>query len=168
MDIHNIGYYAFFENVTEPTKKTAKFEKKVSVGYYPVMDELMNREGKVWLYLQESLKNGDDKPSYWLQARNSLNFTGLKEYFINGRYCGYAFGYPYSKETYGKDNKPNPFFKNRKDGFLFKFNIREDGEVGSFELVVMSGAKSLIGSYCKMLVDGGFDEELEELRRLAV
>ena len=168
MDIHNIEYYAFFENVTEPNKKTPKFEKKVSVGYYPVMDELKSRDGRMYLYLQAQTKNGDDKPSYWLQAKNSLNLTGLKEYFVNGRYCGFAFGYPYGREFYGKDNKPNPFYQNRKDGFLFKFNIRDDGEVGSFEMIVMGGAKSLIGSYCKMLVDGGFDEELEELRKLAV
>lgn len=166
--MHFVEYYAFFENVTEPARKTPKFRMKVSAGYYPVMEELKGRDGKVCLYYQTKSAVGDDKPTYWLQAKNSLNLTGLKEYFVNGRYCGFAFGYPYGREFYGKDNKPNPFYKNRKDGFLFKFHFRDDGEIGGFEMIVLSGAKSLIGAYCKMLVDGGFDEELEELRKLAV
>lgn len=35
------------------------------------------------------------------------------------------------------------------------------------ELVVLEGAKVLIGSYCKMLAMGGFGEALQSLREQA-
>lgn len=30
-----------------------------------------------------------------LQAKNSLNFTGLKDYFVDGKLSGFAYGYPW-------------------------------------------------------------------------
>lgn len=109
-----------------------------------------------------------------LQAKNSLNFTGLKDYFVNGRLSGFAYGYPLSAETYGSKRKPNPFYNFRDDGFLFIVHqdqtattAPEKIKPSSIELVVLDGAKVLISSYCKMLQIGGFDEALAALRKQA-
>ena len=125
------------------------------------------------MYLVPNNSTKSNAPDMKLQGKDSLNFTGLHDYFIDGKLSGYAYGYPSNKESYG-GNKPklNPFFENRNDGFLFLIHtdeIQPDGRVipTSIELIVLEGAKALIKAYCKQLVMGGFDEALENLRRLA-
>lgn len=147
--------------------KTTKFQCVKSAGYYPPMDELRGRDGKISLYLVEALQ-GVENPAYRLQAKNSLNLTGLKEYLVDGRVSGYAFGYPLGAETYGKNKRKNPFFQYRRDGFLFQFFFKENGEIDRFLMLVLDGAKSIIAAYMKMFADGGFGEELADLGRLAV
>ena len=49
--------------------------------------------------LMEKLKDGANVPAMRLQAKDSLNFTGLKDYFIDGKLSGFAYGYPLADET---------------------------------------------------------------------
>ena len=119
----------------------------------------------------EKLKEGENVPSMRLQAKGSLNFTGLKEWFENGKLSGFAYGYPSNKPTYSKDNKPNPFYDYRNDGYLFVVHQDQSNPENiiptEIELIVLEGAKVLISSYCKLLVIGGFNEALENLRKQA-
>lgn len=171
MSTPNIRYYAMMVNTTQKGKKTPKYTITAQAGYYPPMEEIKGRDGLVSMNLMEKLKEGDNVPSMRLQAKNSLNFTGLKEYFIDGKLSGFAYGYPLEKETYSKDNKRNPFFEYRADGFLFIVHQDEkapDNQVPTaIELIVLEGAKVLISAYCKQLVMGGFDEALAALREQA-
>ena len=171
MSTANIRYYAKLVNTTQNGKKTPKYTIVAQAGYYPPMEQLRGRDGLVSLLLMEKLREGENVPSMRLQAKNSLNFTGLKEYFKDGKLSGYAYGYPLDKLTYSKDEKPNPFYEYKQDGFLFL--IHQDDKVPenqiptSIELVVLEGAKILISAYCKQLVMGGFDDALEALRKQA-
>lgn len=171
MNIPNIRYYARFVNSTQKGKKTPKYTIVAQAGYYPPMEELRGKDGFISMNLMEKLKEGNSVPSMRLQAKNSLNFTGLKEYFQDGKLSGYAYGYPFDKATYSKDNKNNPFFTYKQDGFLFL--IEQDKSQPnnlvpvSIELMVVEGAKVLISAYCKQLVMGGFDDALTELRKQA-
>lgn len=171
MNTPNIRYYAKFVNTTQNGKKTPKFTIIMQAGYYPPMEQLKGRDGKISMYLMEKLKEGDNVPSMRLQAVKSLNFTGLKEYFQDGKLSGFAYGYPLDSETYSKGSKPNPFFDYRQDGFLFK--VYQDGSDPKsvvpvcIELIVLEGAKVLISAYCKQLVMGGFDDALQALREQA-
>lgn len=171
MNTPNVRYYAKMVNTTQKGKKTPKYTITAQAGYYPPMELLRGRDGQISMNLMEKLKEGDNVPSMRLQAKNSLNFTGLKEYFQDGKLSGYAYGYPLDKPTYSKDDKPNPFFDYKQDGFLFL--IEQDGKdpnnliPTSIELVVLEGAKVLISAYCKQLVIGGFDEALQALRMQA-
>lgn len=171
MNIPNIRYYAKFVNTTQNGKKTPKFTITEQAGYYPPMELLKGRDGQISMNLMGKLKEGENVPSMRLQAKNSLNFTGLKEYFVDGKLSGFAYGYPLDKSTYSKDEKKNPFFEYREDGFLFL--IKQDGkEPGNqiptcIELVVLEGAKVLISAYCKQLLMGGFDDALQSLREQA-
>ena len=119
----------------------------------------------------EKLKEGGNVPSMRLQTKNSLNFTGLKEYFQDGEISGFAYGYPDDRPTYSSKNKPNPFYDYREDGYLFLIHQDENNPQNiipvSIEMMVLEGAKVMISSYCKMLSLGGFDEALMSVRKLA-
>lgn len=171
MNTPNVRYYAKMVNTTQKGKKTPKYTITAQAGYYPPMELLRGRDGQISMNLMEKLKEGDNVPSMRLQAKNSLNFTGLKDYFQDGKLSGFAYGYPLDKPTYSKDEKPNPFFDYKQDGFLFLMEQDEKDPTNltptSIELVVLEGAKVLISAYCKQLVMGGFDEALQALREQA-
>ena len=171
MNTPNIRYYAKMVNTTQKGKKIPKYTITTQAGYYPPMELLRGRDGQISMNLMEKLKEGDNVPSMRLQAKNSLNFTGLKDYFQDGKLSGFAYGYPLDKPTYSKDEKPNPFFDYKQDGFLFLIEQDEKDPTNltptSIELVVLEGAKVLISAYCKQLVMGGFDEALQALREQA-
>jgi hypothetical protein len=168
MNTPNIRYYARLVNVTPKGKKTPKYTIVAQAGYYPPMEQLRGRDGLVSMNLMEKLKEGSNIPSMRLQAKNSLNFTGLKEYFEDGKLSGYAYGYPLDKPTYSKDNKPNPFYEYKEDGYLFIFYQDEKDPTNliptRIEMVVLEGAKILVSAYCKQMRMGGFDEALAALR----
>ena len=168
MNTPNIRYYARLVNVTPKGKKTPKYTIVAQAGYYPPMEQLRGRDGLVSMNLMEKLKEGSNIPSMRLQAKNSLNFTGLKEYFEDGKLSGYAYGYPLDKPTHSKDNKPNPFYEYKEDGYLFIIDQDEKDPTNpiptSIELVVLEGAKILISAFCKQLKMGGFNEALAALR----
>ena len=171
MSTPNIRYYAKMVNTTQTGKKTPKYTIVAQAGYYPPMEQLKGRDGQISVNLMEKLREGDNVPSMRLQAKNSLNLTGLKEYFKDGKLSGYAYGYPLDKQTYSKDDKPNPFYDYRQDGFLFLIHQDEQAPENQIptciEFIVLEGAKVLISAYCKQLVMGGFKDALEQLREQA-
>lgn len=166
-----IRYYAKLVNSTENGKKTPKYTIIGEAGYYPPMEQLRGRDNKISMNLMEKLKEGSDVPSMRLQAKNSLNFTGLKEYLEDGRLSGVAYGYPDDKPTYSSKNKPNPFYNYKDDGYLFLIHQDEKDPQNqtpvSIELMVLEGAKVMISAFCKSLREGGFDEALTSVRKLA-
>lgn len=159
-------------NTTPKGGKTPKFTITEAVGYYPPMEDLRGREGKISFNLMEKLKDGINVPSMRLQGKNSLNFTGLKDYFIGGKLSGVAYGYPSDKETYGKKNTPNPFYDYKNDGFLFIMKPDQNDKNNivpmEIELIVLADAKLLISAYCSQLAIGGYDNELAILRSKCV
>lgn len=84
----NIRYYALLTETTAEGKQTPKYTIAKAVGYYPPMEQLKGKNGAVSFYLMEKLKEGLDAPAYRLQGKNSLNFTGLKDYFVDGKLTG--------------------------------------------------------------------------------
>lgn len=168
MNTPNIRYYAKMVNATQNGKKTPKFTITMQAGYYPPMEFLIGRDGLISMNLMEKLKEGDNVPSMRLQAKNSLNFTGLKEYFVDGKLSGYAYGYPLDKPTYSGKDKQNPFYDYKDDGFLFVVHTDEGNPKNivpvAIEMIVLESAKVLISAYCKQLVMGGFDDALQTLR----
>lgn len=176
MNIPNIRYYAKMEDCTG-NGKTPKYVITAQAGYFPPMENIVGKDGKVSMYLQVSRDSGskkDNAPAMKLQAKNSLNFTGLKDYFIDGKLSGFAYGYPLDKETYSSKNKENPFHEYKNDGYLFKVHQDKNANTAPgqikptvIELIVLEGAKVLISSYCKQLMMGGFDEAIKSLREQA-
>jgi hypothetical protein len=164
----DIRYYAKFE-LSKDSKKTPKYTITRQAGYYEPMETLKGRDGQISMYLMEKLKEGELVPAMRLQAKGRLNFTGLKDYFVDGKITGFAYGYPDDKPTYSSNKKPNPFYTYKNDGYLFVVCVERNIDKGiipvSFEMLVLADAKILVPSYCKQLVMGGFDDVLEELRK---
>jgi len=169
MNTPNIRYYCQMAYSTAYGKKTPKYTIVKQAGYYPPMEQLRGRDGKISFQLMERLKEGDNVPAMRLQAKNSLNFTGLKNFFTeDGKLSGFAYGYPQDKATYSSQNKPNPFHIYKDDCFLFI--ISQEGESllpTGLELVVIEGGKVLAAAYCQQLAAGGFSNELTQLRTAA-
>lgn len=171
-----IRFYAKMVDCTGKLKHP-KYVITEQAGYYPPMDKLIGRDGNVSMQLLASRDSGSKKenaPEMRLQAKNNLNFTGIKHYFVGGMVSGFACGYPSDKETYSAKGKPNPFFEYKEDGFLFIFHQDEKAETEAerirpscIELLVLEGAKIGIENYRKQLVMGGFDEDLNVLRKQA-
>ncbi|MBK6362023.1 MAG: hypothetical protein IPF52_00445 [Saprospiraceae bacterium] len=57
----------------------------------------------------------------------------------------------------------NPLFEFRNDGYLFLINQ----DYSEIELLIISDGRNLISSYYQKLIDGGFDDELKNLRQQA-
>ena len=172
MNTPNIRYYARMVNTTQKGKKTPKYTILWQCGYYPPMEQLKGKSGLVSMNLMpQSREDKSSTPPMRLQGKNSINFTGLKDYWIEGKISGFAYGYPDPRPTYSSQNKPNPFYDYKDDGFLFIFHYDEQDPTNltpiSIELIVLDGAKVLIGAYCKMLAMGGFDEALAALKKQA-
>lgn len=167
--IPNIRFYARMVNTTQ--KATPKYTIVGAAGYYPPMEQLRGRDKKVSMNLMEKLKEGGNVPSMRLQAKGSLNFTGLKEWFKDKKLSGFAYGYPMKEPVYSSKNKPNPFYDYRNDGYLFVVHQDQSNPENliptEIELIVLEGARVLISAYCKQLVVGGFDEALNNLRKQA-
>lgn len=169
-----VRYYARFE-YANTSGITPKYVVTQEAGYYEPMDKLKGKDGKVYVYLSEKLKDGARVPAMRLQAKNSLNLTGLKDYFVDGKISGYAYGNPPEGKEYSKDKKMNPFCEYSKDGFLFIVHLdnvmpgvsQKEIRPTEIEMIVLVGAKVLIAGYCKQLMMGGFDEALNQMREQA-
>lgn len=164
-----IKYYA--KMTYTGTTSTPKYVVTSSTGDYPPMEALVGKDGKISMYLVRSIKEGENTPNIRLQAKNSLNFTGLKHYFVDGQLTGAAYGYPPKDKFYSKKNIPNPFYEYREDGFLFIIDFGDDvaglpqsAVPQTIELMVLDRAKPLIGDYCRSLLLGGFNAEIARLR----
>ena len=173
MNTPNISYYARLEDCTG-SRKSPKYVITAQAGYYPAMEKIKGRDGLISMYLMEKLKDGANVPSMRLQAKDSLNFTGLKEYFVDGTLSGFAYGYPLPDKTYSSKRKENPFYDFKNDGYLFIVHQNKNANTATeqirptvIEFIVLDGAKVLISSYCKQLMMGGFDEAIKSLREQA-
>lgn len=165
-------WYAEFVLSTKEGKTTPRFTSDIEWGNYPPINALRGNDGKISLYLLESVQSGSkdstSTPPMKLQAKGSLNLTGLKNYYVGRELSGYAFGNPYNKPTYGKSNKINPFGEDCKDGFLFRFKFADGSNIPTgFEMMVIPNVGNLIASHCEMLRIGGYDKFLEEVRKQA-
>ena len=167
-----ILYYARLD-YDQKSGKTPKYVITRAWGDYEPMEALKGRNGLISMYLMSKREGQPSNcPPMKLQAKNSYNLTGLKDYFVDGKLSGYAFGYPMSEPTYSKDNRPNPFYQSREDGFLFLVHQNKEAPTPAeqqkpdyIEMLVLAGAKVLIASYAKQLVLGGFEDTLRALRR---
>lgn len=166
-----IRYYCCFELRTDKKLKHPKYSIVRQAGYYHPMNELTGRDGQISLTLVPASKSGSKADGMKLQGKNSLNFTGLNEYFKDGKLSGLAWGNPQGGKEYGRKKKhANPFDGYEEDAFLF---IMHQGAAATgtppqfMELVVLANAKIFAESYIKQLEVGGFDEELRAMRKLA-
>lgn len=63
MNRPDILYYARMVNTTTPEMKSTKYTITEQTGFYPPIEELRGKDGKISMYLMEKLKEGFHVPS---------------------------------------------------------------------------------------------------------
>lgn len=167
-----ILFYGVFE-LTEGASSTPIYELTKCVGSYAPFEvaPIYNvRHHNITLYLGKAIKDNPNAPALRIY-KSSLNVTGLKDLSTKGWLTGYAYGYPPTTQYYGeKTPRLNPFYNYRTDAFLFiihyqKQRGKKDTTPRTIEILVLEGARVLIPLYAKQLQIGGFDADLEGLRK---
>ncbi len=141
------------------------FTDRVAGGYKGLTNFVNHKRFKGQLYFFKTpcrdFINTDSKwLAEWSLTGNGLNFSSI---YIDDLDCPeIGYGYPNAKRHLG-NGSPNPLFPFRNDGYLFIVNK----DYSEIELLIIPDGRNLISSYYQILIDGGFDDELESLRNEA-
>lgn len=147
---------------------TPRFDLTRMAGSLPGLEALANRRGQIVMYLQQArgIINSQDgrRADCFLMAKNSLNFSSL--YLLNRTTDGapfVGFGNPLPGQTYGKDNRPNPFYQSRNDGYIF---LVSPDWVRIEVLIVPDGKYTIVGE-AGMVQKGLLDDAIQSIREHA-
>lgn len=148
--------------------RVPRFDLTKMAGILPGLEALTSRKGRLAMYLQRAmgLINASDgrRADCFLMAKNSLNFSSL--YLLNRTTDGapfVGFGNPLPGQTYGKDNRPNPFYQSRNDGYIFI--VSPDWQ--KIEVLVVPSGKYTIVGEASMVQKGLLDEAIQSIRQHA-
>lgn len=163
-------YYAVMVDCTKG--KTPKYRVEKEALSYPPMKDLIGKDGFVSMYFKPNVSSKPDAPEMNLQAKDSLNFTGLKFFKADGAMNEWAYGNPMQSPSYSKDNKPNPFYKYRHSCYVFRMHYKGSNRPSAIELFVLAGdewdrLEQMAPSYCKQFSMGCYNEEIAALRKQA-
>ncbi len=168
-----IGAYYNLSTLPDEVRATNKIKSKARldcvsftdmvVGGYKGLTNFVNSKGQLFFYKTacKQFVNTDSKRiAEWSLTSGSLNFSSI---YIDDLDCPeIGYGYPNAKRLL-KNRSENPLFQFRNDGYLFLINK----EYSEIELLVIPDGRSLINSYYQKMIDGGFDDEIRELRNQA-
>lgn len=168
-----IGAYYKLATLTEEVRAANKirskkrldcicFTDKVSDGYKGLIN-FVNSKEQLFFYktlCRDFVRTDSKRHAQWSLTGGGLNLSCL---FIDDLdYQEIGYGYPNAKEHLSNGFK-NPLFEFRNDGYLFLIN--KDYTV--IELLIILDGRNLISSYYQIMIDGGFDDEIRELRMQA-
>lgn len=134
-------------------------------GGYQGLTKFVNSKGQLFFYktpCRDFVNTDSKRLAEYSLTNSSLNLSSI--YIEDMDYPEIGYGYPNPKRLLGKkQQKPNPLFPYRNDAYLFLLN-RDYSEI---ELLVIPDGRNLISSYYQIMIDGGFDEQIREMRELA-
>lgn len=138
------------------------FTDKVA-GNYKGLTYFVNHKGQLFFYktpCRDFVDTDSKRLAEWSLTNSSLNLSSI---YIEDTDCpGIGYGYPNAKRLLSNGSE-NPLFPFRNDAYLFLINQ----DYSSIELLVIPDGRNLIHSYYQKMIDGGFDEEVKELRKQA-
>lgn len=177
----NISAYLCFKQLPEYKKvkrkgvetprKQPRFDLVSLAGYWPALDNLKNYQGKVFLNMIPTDKNGNRKqdgttPEYYLQVTpaksKAINLSGVRFQYQDGKETAFASGEP-SDQPKLKGGIINPMYNQKDDAFLFMFS----NDMQTLEILIVSNGRLLIDAYRKQLADGYFNSVMLILRNQA-
>ena len=129
-------------------------------GIYKGIEPFMNPKGMFFLSLAEQknfVSSHIKRQTDFSLVGHGLNFSGL--YFEDSENPQFAFGSHFQK-PHVKDSTINPVFEYRNDLYLFM----TDSHYLTFEILIFKGARNLASDYFQMLINGDFDNEIEDHR----
>jgi hypothetical protein len=132
-------------------------------GNYKGLTNFVNNKGLLFFYKTPArdFVNADSKRlSEWSLTGNGLNFSSI--YIDDLDFPEIGYGYPNANRLLS-NGSPNPLFEFRNDGYLFLMNKT----LTEIEVLIIPDGRNLISSYYQKLIDGGFDDEVKEMRKQA-
>jgi hypothetical protein len=152
--------------------KTPRYAVTAQAGYFKPLQSITNAKGEIVMYHQQNKDcNPDSTAETRLQCKGSVNFSSV--YLENLKIGETLIGYgepPQTKLLKPKKDKkgnlierPNPFYDNRADGYLFIISP----DLNTIEILVVPQGKQLIRGYAAKLADGQLNDALNEVRKTA-
>jgi len=131
-------------------------------GNYKGLTNFVNKKGQLFLYkrpFRDFINTDSKRLAEWTLIKG-LNFSSI---YINDLDCPeIGYGYPNANRLL-KNGSKNPLFEFRNDGYLFILNK----DYSEIEVLIILDGRNLISSYYQKLIDGGFDDEVRQLRQQA-
>lgn len=160
--------YYLFEKLSEEDraangiKSASRFDciKFQSNGLEHPLLPSVKKSGMLFLYLlnAESLIN-----THWKRKAEVLLNDGKNNisslFFEDLEKPAFAYGYPNPKARLS-NQEPNPYFSIRNHAYLFIIG----NDFSKIEMLVFPGCRHQVKGYFNLLLDGNFDEMLEECR----
>ena len=130
---------------------------------YKGLTNFVNSKEQLFFYktpCRDFVRTDSKRLAEWSLTGGGLNFSSL--YIDDLDYQEIGYGYPNAKEYLSNGSK-NPLFEFRNDGYLFILNK----DYTEIELLIIPDGRNLISSYYQIMIDGGFDDDIRELRKQA-
>ena len=169
-----IGAYYKFEALPNDVKVLNKIRSKARIdctkyidnvqGGYKGLTFFVNHKRQLFFYktpAKDFVNTDNRRLAEWALTGEGLNLSSI--YIDDIDFPEYGHGQPNANRLL-KNGTPNPLFEFRNDGYLFIMNK----DYSQIELLIIPDGRNLIHSYYQKLIDGGFDDELKELRLKAV
>lgn len=168
-----IPVYFRFESLPDEIKAANNIKSKVRLdctgytdtlpGGYKGLIIFVNAKGMLFFYLTEAkdFVTADSKRVADYSLTNaSINLTSI--YIEDLQFPQYGYGTP-NANRFLASGKENPLFECRLDGYLFVMNKA----YRQIEMFVIPDGRNLIYAYYQKLIDGGLDDDIQNLRKAA-
>lgn len=170
------GYYRFI-SLSDEIKAAHKIRSKARldcVSYtnlvgakYEGLTKFVNAKGQLFFFKtppRDFVSANSKRIAEWSLTnsigKNTINFSSI---YIEDTDCPeIGFGYPNANRLLN-NGSPNPLFNFRNDGYLFLINQ----DYTEIEVLIIPDGRNLISSYYQKMIDGGFDDEVKDLRNRA-
>jgi len=132
-------------------------------GGYKGLTFFVNAKGQLCFYktpAREIINTDSKRLAEWSLTNNSLNLSSI--YIEDVDFPEIGYGYPNANRLL-TNGSFNPCFAFRNDGYLFLLN----SDYSEIEMLIIGDGRNLITSYYQKMIDGGFDVEVEALRKQA-
>lgn len=129
-------------------------------GNYKGLTNFVNHKGQLFFYktpCRDFVNTDSKRIAEWSLTGNGLNFSSI--YIDDLDFTELGYGYP-NANRHLSNGKENPLFEFRNDGYLFLINK----DYSEIELLVIPDGRNLLSSYYQKMIDGGFDDEIRQLR----
>ena len=160
-----MNYYKFV--TANKIKSIAKLEcislTDIVASNYKGLTNYINDKGKLIFYktpCRDFVNTDSKRLAEWSLTGNGINFSSI--YIDDLDYPEIGYGYPNASRLLSNGSQ-NPLFEFRNDGYLFLINK----DYSEIELLIIPDGRNLISSYYQKFIDGGFDDEVRELRKQA-
>jgi hypothetical protein len=165
-----IGALFRFSTLTDEVRTANKIRSKARlecisytdnvVNGYKGMTNFVNHKGQMFFYktpCKDYINTDSKRLAEWSLTHNNLNFSSI--YIDDVDFPEIGYGYPNANRLLSKGSI-NPLFEFRNDGYLFIMN----SDYTEIEILIIPDGRNLISSYYQKMIDGGFDDEVRQLR----